>query len=269
MKKLLLNPVKIFKFALLFCVLWQNNGLARNSVKSVDGRLIFHYDLRHEPLITRLIDQTKLQRARLFSFFDEQSGDDEPVQIYITRYKETYQSLVQKGIPEWSQAVAFPSRRVIVIKVTTAEEIQRLPEVLLHELVHVGLYDYAAGDLPVWIHEGLAQWLSKQRLSLQEKLRIGNALAANRLVSFKSMDSLLTFHKAKAELVYDLAYTAMDFLMERYGEEKVRFLLKRWRANRDYDANFYTAFGSDFIDFEVEWYAWLEKRYRWMILLNF
>ncbi len=213
-----------------------------------------------------LVKKTKLRLDGIRTFFETDSI--EPVQIYFTRFEKTYQSFTQKGLPEWSQAVAIASRRTVIIKMTTADEIQRLPEVFIHELVHIFLYDYAHADIPVWIHEGIAQKLSKTQLTLDEKLRIGNALAGNYIIPFEEMDSLLTFGKVKADLAYSLAYTGIDYLMHEYGRDKVRRLLYDWDNRKDYDGNFLAVFGSDYIDFEINWYRWLNDRFRWMVLLN-
>ncbi|RMH63214.1 MAG: hypothetical protein D6677_07805 [Calditrichaeota bacterium] len=266
MKKLLLNPGKIFKFAILFGALLYGSVQARNSVTMLDDKLVIHFDDRHRKLVNELERATRQRRQKMYAFFD--ARDTTPVQIYLTRFEATYRKLVEKGIPEWAQAVAIPERRFIVIKVTNAEEIRRLPQVFLHELAHVYLHDYAVSAIPVWLHEGVAQWLSMEQLSPDEKLRIGNALAANRLIDFEAMDSLLAFPAGKAGLAYDLAYTAVEFLTRQYGVSGLRGLLHQWQAGQSYDANFMRIVGRDFIDFEVSWYAWLEKQYRWMVLLN-
>ncbi len=266
MKNILLYFAKITKFALLCFVLCSVSLKAQTATRAYEGFLVFHYPLKQQALMDELVKNTRARLEGVKAFFRADSV--EPVQIYFTRFEKTYQSFTGQGVPEWSQAVAIASRRTVIIKITTAGEIQRLPEVFIHELVHIFLYDYSRADIPVWIHEGIAQKLSKTQLTLDEKLRIGNALAGNYIIPFEEMDSLLTFGKAKAELAYDLAYTGIDFLMLTHGRDKVRRLLFDWDNRKNYDGNFVAVFGSDYIDFEIDWYRWLSDRFRWMVLLN-
>ncbi len=266
MKNILLYFGKIPKFALLCFVLCSIALEAQTVTRMYDDFLVFHYPLKRQTLMDELVETTKNRLRNVKAFFNADSV--EPIQVYFTRFEKTYQSFTRKGLPEWSQAVAIASRRTVIIKITTAQERQRLPEVFIHELVHIFLYDYSHAEIPVWIHEGIAQKLSKTQLTLDEKLRVGNALAGNYIIPFEEMDSLLSFGKARAELAYDLAYTAMDYLMLTHGRDKVRRLLSDWDNAKDYDGNFIAVFGSDYIDFEIDWYRWLRERYRWMVLLN-
>ncbi len=266
MKNILLYFAKMAKFALLCFVLCSASLQAQTATRVYEGFMVFHYPVKQQPLMDELVKKTRKRVSAIKSFFSVDSVS--PVQIYFTRFEETYQSFTHKGVPEWSQAVAMASRRTVIIKISDAAEIERVPGVFIHELVHIFLYDYAPADIPVWIHEGIAQKLSKEQLTLEEKLRIGNALAGNYLIPFEDMDSLLTFNKGKAELAYDLAYTAMDYLMREFGRDKVRALLLGWDNSRGYDENFKAVLGIDYVDFEVDWYRWLKERYRWMVLLN-
>lgn len=190
------------------------------------------------------------------------------VSIILKDNDRDFLSFSGNGTPEWAQGIALLSQNTIVIKMATGDEKQRAVEVTLHELVHVFLHIRFPGkEIPTWVHEGLAQKLSGAQLGMNDRVVIGNALYGNYFLSLDALDSMLSFNPVKAKLGYALAYTAVDYFDQRFGLDRLLKILA-FPGRRSFKRDFKQVTGIDFVDFEFDWYAYVDKTYRWMVLLN-
>lgn len=191
------------------------------------------------------------------------------VTIILTRSRTEYETYASRGVPEWSQAVAFTREKLIIIKIETAEELKRSPEILLHELVHILVAERFPGvRLPVWLNEGIAQYLSGYKLSLDDRITIANALSVKKIMPLSEIDSLLDFSPLKARLAYLQSLAAVQFFINEHGVDALQQLIENFACLRSPNEAFSAAAGYDFIDFEIFWYEDLRSKYRWLILLN-
>lgn len=264
----LAKHVKIFIFAtFVVTVLWslKTNAATKEIVRLKQYEMVF--ESRDSLLVKSLIHQLEDGLERIDTFFSRPPSSS--IMIIFTHSQDEYQKNVKSSVPRWSQAVANLKQRVIVIRLANADEIKHAPQVLLHELVHLHLADRrGVKNIPGWFHEGLADFLSGDRLDLQEKLLIANALSAKKLIELSALDSLLSFHRSQANLGYAEAVSAIDFFVQRHGYEALKQMVAAMDSLRDMDAVFIQVTGSDFIDFEIGWYEYLGKYYRWLIFLN-
>ncbi len=259
--------MKIFKFALFLYVLnLLNSGFAAES-RILKDNYLFIFNERDSILAAKLYDSVERQLEHIKQFFGREAKST--ITIYLTRSAAEYQKYARKKVPEWSQAVAFPSERLIVIKLASPEEINKAPEILLHELVHI----FIAGRIPenrmpTWLNEGLAQYLSGKKLTVTEKVGLANALASNKIFELSELDSLLWFNPPEAQLAYSQALTAVEFFIKKHGKRALNRLVNNLAVHRSINDAFLATVGYDFIDFKIFWYEDLNERYRWLILLN-
>ena len=267
-KFILLNQTKIIKFAIfIILVFWSLDSYA--SEKKILSYNYYNilYDETDSILVTKLLAQIKDPLERIENFFGYKPGS--VITIYITKSDREYKKYSISRVPEWSQAVAYINERLIILKFASAEEIKKSPQILLHELTHIFISDRLSPDrIPTWLNEGLADYLSGDELTLQDKLLIANALTTRNIIELSSLDSLITFHRPQAQLAYAQALTAVQYCIKMHGEEKLRKLIKNLARYRSLNDAFLATVGYDFIDFEIDWYEDIYKQYRWLIVLN-
>ena len=144
-----------------------------------------------------------------------------------------------------------------------------MPQVLLHELVHIyfGIIS-PQRRIPSWLHEGIAQYLSHESLTMDEQVFIANALFSEKIIPLMELDSLFSFQRNQARLGYALARSAVDFFVQQYGVDKLYDLVSQFTGSRSVNKNFLSVTGRDFIDFEIRWYNYIDKEYSWVLILN-
>ncbi len=127
-----------------------------------------------------------------------------------------------------------------------------MTQILTHELTHCVTYQRIAGDrsrssrgIPLWFLEGIASVTAGQRHAPRKWDAVwrsaveGDPLAAPEL-----------FLRTDSALVYATAHSAFQFLLERYGEERVRRLIAGMGDGQDFSGAFALALGISVQDFE-------------------
>jgi hypothetical protein len=161
-------------------------------------------------------------------------------------------------------------------------------ELVAHELTHCAMYQLAGDDqnwmykeIPRWFSEGLASVSAKQgyrRGELRDLWRFyedalpgsgdgfsGARARAARGPSSPAGDPLVDpdpLYQDQSEIVYGAAHHAVEFLLARYGEERVHLVVKLMGQGRRFPAAFREAIGIGDAEFASEfrrfvvWQGW-------------
>jgi hypothetical protein len=139
-----------------------------------------------------------------------------------------------------------------------------LRHVVVHELTHAFMFDMlyggAAGALlarqslyqaPLWFAEGLAEYES-----------LGMESNAEMFLRDGTVEGYLPpLPYSGGYIVYKQGQSAISYLVERYGEERLRDLLRRMRQMHSFDHAFERALGVSQERFDEQWRQWLRRRY--------
>lgn len=264
----LLKVAKLYIFAIFVVTFF---GTVKMGVcgqeQRVYGNYIFSYETQDSLLLKKLISRVEPALKKLTVFFRNQSGG--VITIYLTKSNQRYKDKASHKIPEWSQAVAFTRERFIVMRLANAEEIKTAPQTLIHELVHMHIAQKVpAGRMPVWLNEGLAQYLSFKELTLEDKVLLANKLALKQIVELTTLDSMQNFSTTKARLAYVQALSAVQYFVTTYDVKTLRLLVENIARHHSVNDAFRKTIGIDFIDFERQWYEDIKGKYRWLVVLN-
>ncbi len=230
---------------------------------------LFQFSPRHERIAWEILQAVKKNDPRLQQFYGIVLTN--PVRIRLVDSEETFSKELGTVLPGWVAAVYQPHRNRILIKPNgEGKSLSDLKKDVLHELSHAYFQEKFKGrKMPLWFNEGLAEYLAGKRINLRDGLVLSNALFAKKIVPLAKIDSLLTFSYAKARLGYLESLSAILFLENTFIKAKTNW---SWFLNRITRVGFAPALreltGLDTIDFEVKWYRWLHKRYRWLVILN-
>jgi hypothetical protein len=164
---------------------------------------------------------------------------------------------------------------------------RKVEELVTHELTHCAMYQLAGDDLtwmykeiPRWFSEGLATVTAAQgyRFPGTEELwrfygkrlpgsgfgepgRGRTAPAPVALYGDPIVDSD-PIYQEQSEIVYGAAHLAMEFLLRRYGEERVREILRLMGAGARFPSAFKSAIGISDAEFAADfrryvvWEGW-------------
>jgi hypothetical protein len=223
----------------------------------------------HDSLIVKqLADFARQSKTKFDQFFEYDLVDR--IDIYLASSEEEYKRFNPPDIPDWSGGVAFTKENIIILKPGSYYDPDKYRQTLFHEIAHIYIGAIIKDmPFPVWLNEGTAMYLSEKTISWHESIVIGNALSSGNLIDLNAIDSVMVFADASAHLAYLESFLAVQLLVEKQGEKKLAQLIKDFSESQSLDHLFEKHFGYGFIEFEIEWYDTLKKRYRWIAFLQF
>jgi hypothetical protein len=144
--------------------------------------------------------------------------------IAIVQSRDAY--LKSTGAAEWSGGRYDGRIRIALIEDEAVGP--RTRSVFAHEVVHACLA--SMGNWPPWLHEGLAQWFSGERLSPQERAWVRKRVEERAFPKLAGLGrNLGAMDSEAARATYGLALEAATLLMEQYSGLGLRNVL----ANRN------------------------------------
>jgi len=194
-----------------------------------------------------------------------------PVKVFLCASDEVFGKLTGNYVPHWGAGVADPTQSVIVLKSPgLTEDRDGFPKLVKHELVHimVGQSVKYPRKLPRWFSEGIATLFSYDEHFSSGK-SISKALLSDSIIPLDEIDEVLKFHQAKAALAYEESYSFTLFLQEKFGLSALVNLIHALNNDLTFEKTFTQIFGAGLFELELEWYEFLEKKYRWRFLLDF
>ena len=167
--------------------------------------------------------------------------------------------LIEEGVGGFTES--FKNR--IVLPFTGSYEDFR--HVLHHELTHAVVFDLLYGNilgslfsrrymfnLPLWFAEGFAEYSSRHGWDSFSDMVIRDAVIHDYLVPLEYIGGFLAYKEGQSALLY---------LAEKYGEEKIAEILQKSTTELSLDGGLKKAIGMNTKDFYEDWSRRLRKTY--------
>jgi hypothetical protein len=135
-----------------------------------------------------------------------------------------------------------------------------MAELLSHEITHCVMYRSAASEstwqhvrIPLWFREGMATVTAGERKRVgPPEIRRFYQEATTSPAAGDPLSRPEPLYKSNSELVYGTAHSAFQFLLDRYGEDRIRRLLPGMAEGSDFSAAFQLSMGISVEEFERE-----------------
>ena len=123
-----------------------------------------------------------------------------------------------------------------------------------HEVIHILMHEAADNplrEIPVWLNEGMAEYGSRDAGSSYDRV-LAIAVAEDRLIPFRQ----LTTRPGLAEditLLYSEAKSFVAFLVDTFGGEKLRQMLRLLKSGRPMNEALQQTYGANLDELENQW----------------
>ena len=178
---------------------------------------------------------------------------EQPVAVYVyASSKELRGAMVYPQ--EWTGGLAFPAYGIIAIGVEPAN-LAWGKRAMAHETAHLLTYQMTFNpyaDIPTWLDEGLSMY-AEGDLSIDFKSSLAYAISDDSLISVQTISSNFPTDFEEAILSYAESYSLAEFLIDRYGKEKMLQLLSIFKQGSSYDDALSEAYGFDTAGLEEQW----------------
>ncbi len=182
-----------------------------------------------------------------------------PVKVFLYATHDDLMSAIDVGAQEWTGGLAFTERGVVVLGVGPSDldfALVAMPHELTHLVIHQAT-DNPYGDLPTWLDEGLAvymsgeldvDWRGYRDLVLQQAKR-------GKLISLQTLSSSFPANSDEARQSYAQSGMVVEYIIDHYGANAMSNLLDIFSQGATYDDALEEALGVDTWQLDNEWRA--------------
>ena len=172
--------------------------------------------------------------------------------------EEDYRKLHE--VPEWSSG-AYDGKIRIPIPSNGNLENSRFKQIIWHEYTHAVIRDITAGNCPIWLNEGLADYHG-YLFAKFDPAPLRNAYLAGKLFTLKQLseDFRTLTDTEKIRLAYAQSYSVVSFIIDRWGFYKLRHLLEASEKKLPVEGLIQSELNIRTDKFEVEWLKYLKKK---------
>ncbi|MBN2801896.1 MAG: hypothetical protein JXR91_02260 [Deltaproteobacteria bacterium] len=263
MKKILLTLFIILEFTFAFSLSLSAKQLEINTLSNFSnsrfGTCIIYYKNKNRNIQTVLAPTCQTRLDIIYNQLGTTPDSAKPIKIIVVESPNDFGSFASdKIIPKWSGAVTFPEERLILLSLNTknGSPNTELPVILAHELSHMA-FRQAAGtpDTPRWFTEGVAI-MQSEGSSFQRRTSIWWTAIFKTLLPLSEINKY-PLSSLKAEQAYAQGAGFTEFLINKYGWNKVRELISLINTNQlkpvDFSTAFFKSFGKPVKELEQEW----------------
>lgn len=186
-----------------------------------------------------------------------------PIILYNSHVQFQQTNAISSYMPEGVGGVTELFKNRVVIPFDGNWESFR--HVIAHELVHAVINDMFYGgtfqtalstgslfEFPIWMSEGLSEWLSLRTLTTQTDMFIRDLVINNLLPELPQLDGYLAYRGGQMFYWY---------IATNYGEEKIGELINKMGNYRNADMAFKQTFGLSLEEFSEKWMKDIKKMY--------
>ncbi|GAB4531346.1 MAG: hypothetical protein Kow0063_10500 [Anaerolineae bacterium] len=180
-----------------------------------------------------------------------------PVKIFIYGSFSDLRDAIAVGSQEWTGGQAFTEQGVVVIGVSPGDldfGLAATPHELTHLVIHQAT-DNPYGDIPRWLDEGLAVYMSGELDTGWRGYReqVTRAARGGRLMTLQTLSSSFPADSEQAGLAYAQSGSVVEFIIQHYGEDAMARLLDIFSEGALYDEALEQALGVDTWELDNAW----------------
>jgi hypothetical protein len=164
---------------------------------------------------------------------------------------------------ESTRGVAFPSSGQIVVRTDSAGDASAgsgFRATLLHELAHLAMRGTRRSTLPRWLDEGVAEWIGRGGISLEEEAELIVLARMDGLYRISTLEAAFPEGHVSTSLAYRQSHLFVLFLIDRRGELGLRRFLSAIDASGSVASALADVYELDGARIEEDFRVWLSDR---------
>jgi hypothetical protein len=186
--------------------------------------------------------------------------------VLLVKDRRTFQRMARSRLVV---AFAVPAKNLMVIDYSKmAVDPFTLEGTMKHELCHLVLHHHLDGrDLPKWLDEGIAQWVSGgiiEVIRTRKETRLTQATLGRKIIPVRALTDRFPGDRESLFLAYEESKSLVTYMIEEHGLEGVLSILRHLKNGEDWEAAVFKGLSISFEELEADWLDHLRKRLTWL-----
>jgi hypothetical protein len=230
----------------------------------------FYFYSQDERVIKSLIDEAEGLRSEIVKDLGLDFKDT--TKVYLAPSRKTFQEIQSGGkIQSWAVGVAYPHLNLIILLSPRALKggHMDLRKVFTHEFTHIALGRafQGSGEIPHWLHEGVAMYESKE-WDFRRVSAITQAVLTNSLIPLSEITQRFPREEDRAELAYCQSFYLISFLIHKYGRLSFHRFIREYSGGNPLDQVLVDIYGIGLDQLEERWQRSLKMRFSWIPIIT-
>lgn len=185
-----------------------------------------------------------------------------PIKVYI--YASSQDLLGAMIFPqEWTGGVAYTTYGTLAIGINTGI-LEWGKRAIVHELAHLVTHQMTSNpynSLPTWLSEGLSVYAEGEPEAAYNTY-LNQAILQDALISVRSLSSPFSAYADQSYLSYAQSRSLVDFMISRYGQDRMLELLDTFKQGSGYDAALVKVYGFDMDGLDALWRDYVTEQFQ-------
>jgi len=219
-----------------------------------------YYDEVDSKIAKKVLSLAEKSYSRMLNDFDYPYKTR--IVIYLCSSEKKFKLLTKNKITDWHTGCAYPEERYIVLKSPRA--IKRninLESLIAHEIAHILLGASLKRSPPRWFDEGVAMYESREWRFWDQTL-LSWAVLTHSIIPLSKLEKNFPINRKKEELAYTESFSAIAFMIEEFGKDKLRAIISNLTAGKSFEKAIRASLGISKGKFEKRWKKWVKNRYK-------
>jgi Peptidase MA superfamily len=232
------------------------DDISHNWKKMTSGQITLLWYSGDQSFADQLMASCQQALEKLFQ--DTGVHLEQPVSIYTYASSEDLRNAMVFP-QEWLGGATYAEFGIIAITVSSNELAtgkKNVAHELGHMVTHQITYSPYGAIIPFWLDEGLATYV-EGKLDLYLQYVLQQAINQHRLISVRSLASPFSAIPQEAYLSYAESESIVEFLIDKYGGDKIISLLKLFKEGNTYDDALMQIYGFDQDGLDTLWQQYL------------
>jgi Tol biopolymer transport system component len=233
---------------------------------------VIYYYPEEESLVRTMADMAEIAYAKISTILEHNIERETPLILYKSPDDFRQTNVILETLGEGVGGFAELLKYRIVIPFTGSMD--GFQEVITHEITHIFQYDILYRELfahiytgeflyspPLWFVEGLSEYMADD-WDAEGRMVLRDAVINNSIVPLIYLDDFSPLG-SRIYLGYKQGQSAVEYLAEKYGTDKLSDIMLELKASRtkDLDEAFKNSIEIGLEKFDEEWQQYVKKKY--------
>lgn len=194
---------------------------------------------------------------------------EDKISIRIALGLKEYEAFQPDGFraPTWSIGIAYPSRRLIVLRGDATNGPEEILRTLRHELAHIFLHNFSDKKIPKWFSEGFSMYF-EERGGLSRGLKLIRQAFSNSYIDIDTLEDGFPDNPIDIQNAYLTSSEFFSYLLSIVGESGLYKIFEMVKGGLDFRYAIYKVAGKTVSDIEKDFKKTTRFKYAWLPLIT-